>query len=370
MFQNSFKFGRLFNIDLGFTPFWLMIYLFFSLQMATFIAEPGMLGAAVSTPFATVMGFLLVALLYASILAHEFGHSLTARHFGINTKRIILHIFGGVALLEGEPKSPKQEFWITVMGPFVSLVLAVGFWALYVVSAFTGSELGQVGFGFLATVNSFMFLFNLLPGFPMDGGRLVRSALWAFTGNYLKSTKIAGFGGQLVGYGIAALGVFRLFYTEIGMVGGVLNIIVGFFIARLAVQAVREAEFTNIYRTKKVRDYLRRNLQIIPADSTVYDAEQIMRMSFGQEMFPVIHNGKIIGQISQASLNSVQPHQFHWIRVGEICQPIESGQMISADLLAINALEKLSAGRFSSLAVFEGRRLVGFIYGSDLLNLR
>ncbi|MGF1573134.1 MAG: site-2 protease family protein [Sumerlaeia bacterium] len=370
MFQNSVKIGRLFGIDLGFTPFWLMIYLFFSLQMAGVISQGGLLSTQISTPLATGLGFLLIGLLYVSIIAHEYGHSLTARIFGINTKRIILHVFGGVALLEGEPKSPKEEFWITIMGPAVSFFLALLFLGFYFLSLITGFEVGQLGFGFLATINGFMFVFNLLPGFPMDGGRLVRAGIWAFTGDYLKSTRIAGMGGKLVGYSIAALGVYRMFFTEIGIFNGVLNVMIGFFIANLASRVVKEAEFTNIYRNKTVRDYLRPNIQVLQADATVYEAGSLMRLFMNQEMFPVVHNNKIIGHVSQQILNTVQPHQYHWVHLGEICQPIETNRIISADLLAINALEKLSAGKFSSLAVFEGRKLLGFIYGVDLMNQR
>jgi Zn-dependent protease len=312
------------------------------------------------------MSVLLVILLYGSILAHEFGHALTARAFGIGTKKIVLHLFGGVALIESEPERPRDEFWITAAGPAVSLALAALFGAGWAAALGLGApSLFAEGFMYLTLMNAILAIFNCLPGFPMDGGRVLRAALWAMTGDYLFATRLAAWGGVAVGLGLSTLGVFLF----INGGSGLLMILLGLFLVYLARLSARQAEVTAAFQGRTVRDFLRPVRAVIPRDMLLSDVAHLYFGRFDGGHFPVVEGDRLLGRLTEAELRRYEPRQWDWVTAREAMAPYEPSSVLRPTMPALKALQQLASEQSPCAAVFEGRRLLGFVYFKDLAQL-
>ncbi|MBS3957270.1 MAG: site-2 protease family protein, partial [Clostridiales bacterium] len=232
----SFRLGRLFGIPLEINPTWLIIFVLVStsLSLSYFPAAfPG------RNPWVNVSsGVITTLLFFASIVIHELSHSLVARTGGIKVRKVTLFMFGGVAEMEQEPSSPGRELVMALAGPFASFVLAAMFFMGYVTAVSLGvSNVAWAPLQYLSFINFWVGVFNLLPGFPLDGGRVLRALLWGASGNHLKATLWASRAGQFIGYAMVALAV-------IGVLQGAFDLIwlglIGWFIATLAEGSYRQ----------------------------------------------------------------------------------------------------------------------------------
>ncbi len=355
------KLGKLFGIEVGLNKSWFLVFIFLVYSISSNMTSTGELPAAQALPFAVMTGLLI----YLSILAHEFGHALTAKAFGINVRTIILHIFGGVAMLDSEPRRPRDEFWITVAGPAVSFLLAgcfLGAWGL-------GSWM-QWPFAivklllYVGMINLILGIFNCLPGFPMDGGRVVRSILWAATGDYLLATRVASWGGVGVGALICVWGASNIFGGDPG--GGLLNLLLGMFLISLARASSRQAEFIALFQGLTARDVMRPVRAVVPAATP---ADEVLSHYFGVvggDSLPVVQGSRLLGYVRAEDIRMLQPHQAPWIRAEELCRPYETSLIIAPNDEAMTIMERLARVRRHSVPVFEGRRLLGFVFDEDL----
>ncbi len=358
--RNFVKFGRIFGIETGLSLNWFIMF-----AIAVYVSTPQTAQAlAVSDAAAGLITIVAILLVYASILAHEFGHALTARAFGIETRRITLHLFGGVAMLDGEPARPREEFWITVAGPGVSFVLG-GMFGLAWVAGHGAGIAGPFTFvtGCVAVMNVFIAVFNCLPGFPMDGGRIVRSAIWAATDDYLLATRIASWGG----FGVAAL---LLLWAVAAIAGGdftagAIRVLFAVFLVSLARQSYRQAVVMAPFRDKKVRDFMRPIRAVVSSGTLVSDvvADYLRPMQIDQ--LPVIDGDKLLGCVSVRDIESHEPRQWAWIRAAEVMKPYAPHNIIDPDEDAVKALHRFGRNGQHSFAVFKGRQLLGHIVDRD-----
>lgn len=364
----SLRIGRLFGIDVGIDVSWLLIFAVLTYSLSREFAGELGVGSASALVFAAVTTLLM----YASVLAHEYGHALTARFFGIRTARIILHLFGGVAFLESEPRRPRDEFWITVAGPAVSFVLAALFgavaWALYL-----GDAPGQVRLivETVAFINLSLGIFNCLPGFPMDGGRVVRSALWAATGDLLLATRIAALGGGLVGLlmiGLGGLGVLAAMATGDASfaLGGLLQLLLGGFLINLAWMSARQTEVQQKLDNLKVHRLMRPVSAVVPADLPVARVMEAYRGPNMPEHFPVVDGARLLGNLSLRHIDALPERQWEWVRARELARPYQLEHTLNLQTGALDALRLMQRLNRSCAPVFEGRRLVGFVFHRDI----
>ena len=248
--RQSFSLGRVFGIEVRVHATWLLAFAFVTWGLANgyfrFIAPRQGLG------FPLLLGALSALLLFASVLVHEFSHSLVARALGMRVRDITLFIFGGVSNIGGEAISARNEFLISIVGPLTSLALASVFWLVAqsiggttVVDLLFGSARGLRGMtplaailNYLASVNLLLGVFNLVPAFPLDGGRVFRSILWGTTHRFDRATRIAALVGQGFGFLMIGLGLVRIFVGDVA--GGVWTIFIGWFLAQAAGAAQRE----------------------------------------------------------------------------------------------------------------------------------
>jgi Zn-dependent protease len=247
--QGSFKLARLFGIDVRVHATWILAFVVVSWGLASgyfrFLVPRQAFGTALE------LGGVAAVLLFASVLVHEFSHSLVARALGLRVRDITLFIFGGVSNIGGEARSPRDEFLISFVGPLTSLVLAALFWALgQVIGPLPGlgALLGSPRFvtttspvaalvGYLAFANLALGVFNLLPAFPLDGGRVLRSIVWRTTGNFERATSVAAILGQGLAFVLIALGIVRV---VTGDFGGVWTAFIGWFLSQAAGATRRE----------------------------------------------------------------------------------------------------------------------------------
>ena len=192
--RNAIPLFRLFGIQVDLDYSWFLVFLLIVWSLMTgyyFMAYPEW-----STGFQLILAVITALLFFASILAHEFGHGLVAIRTGISVHRITLFIFGGIAQIAQEPRRARDEFLMALAGPAVSLILAAGFSTLWLLSRFLGWQPVTLVAGWLGAINLMLALFNLIPGFPLDGGRIFRAIVWGITGSLTRATHIAGRAGQ------------------------------------------------------------------------------------------------------------------------------------------------------------------------------
>ncbi len=206
--RGSFRLGRIFGIEIRIHYTWLLIFFLVAWSLAQgFFPETN---PEWDTATYWITGIVASLLLFVSVLLHELAHSLVAQAQGIPVRSITLFIFGGVSRIEKEAEKPKAEFVMAIVGPLTSLALAGLFWGLLQIVQNSDSQLAAILL-YLALINALLAAFNLLPGFPLDGGRILRSILWSTTGNLTKATNIAATVGRLLGWALIAFGVFQLF---------------------------------------------------------------------------------------------------------------------------------------------------------------
>lgn len=362
--SNSIKIGKLFGIEVGVNITWFLIFFVLVFSMAGSIEELSGLSTVMSTAWAVVATLLL----FASVIAHEYGHALTARTFGIGTHKIILHVFGGIAFLESEPRKPLHEFFIALAGPAVSIALALVFglmwWALDF--QFYSNVAGMV-IGNLAILNLFLGVFNCVPGFPLDGGRVVRAIVWGATGQYLFATRVAAWGGVIVGglisfSGLLSLvGVFGPAYA-----GGILRFFLGLFVIHLALLSMRQAVVVAAFQGRTVRDLMQPVRIVVPARMALSDVNERFFAQLNVDHLPVVDGDRLLGYISREDIQAAEPRQLPWIRAHEAVHPYQPSELLAPGAAAITALERLSRTRRLSLPVFQGRRLLGHVTHHDI----
>lgn len=207
-----------------------------------------------------LIGSLSTFLFFGSVIAHELAHSVYANRSGLEIKRITLFVFGGAAELHEEPRSPRQEFLMAAAGPAMSILLSILFLGVTVFGFYFDALSVQVVGAMLASINFILALFNLLPGFPLDGGRIFRSIMWKLTGNFEQATKIAAAGGQLLAYLLIGLGIYRV--TQGVWLAGFWIIFIALFLRSAAINGYRQSLAQRVLQEFKVRDFMRPSLPL------------------------------------------------------------------------------------------------------------
>lgn len=310
------------------------------------------------------MGVAAAIGLFVSIVLHELSHSLVARRYGIPMRGITLFIFGGVAEMEDEPPSAKSEFLMAIAGPVSSYVIAGIVLALNAVAPWPRPVGGVLEY--LAWINAVLATFNLIPAFPLDGGRVLRSALWAWKKSLRRATRIAsrfgtGFAFLLVGLGVVS------FFTG-NLVGGIWWILIGLFVRGASQQSYQSLLVRQALSGEPVERFMKRDPVTVerwlPVDRLVED----FIYTYHFKMFPVVDNGRLVGCVTTRDVKALPREDWSMRTVGDITSACDPHNTISQATDAMTALSTMQHYQVSRLAVVDGDRLVGIIALRDLIS--
>lgn len=365
----SYRLGRAFGIPVEANLSWVIIFVLVSLSLGSSY-YPSLPEAAEAPRLVLALAGVATALLFfASIVAHELSHALVTRHFGGHVEKITLFIFGGVAELTDEPTSPGREFLMAAAGPGMSLLLAAVTFALFA---------GAISQGFpwyvwaplqyLATINLFVGVFNLLPGFPLDGGRVLRSILWGVTGDILKATRWAARSGQFIGWTMVAYAVLGILGV-IRAAGDVLWLgLIGWFIVWLAGSSYRQQLVRSRLSGITARSIMTSSPQTVAGELTV---EQLAHEHFlgGQHTrYPVLFAGAVHGLVTLADIQAVDRSEWSIVRVIDVANRDLATLSVAADTHVDELLPLFASDKPGALLVVGENRLIGIITRADVIS--
>ncbi|MEH2300231.1 MAG: site-2 protease family protein [Nostoc sp.] len=342
--QTNWKIGSLFGIPLFLDPLWFVILGLATLNFGVAYQEWG-------NVIAWSAGIVMALLLFGSVLLHELGHSLVARSQGIKVNSITLFLFGGIAAIEEESKTPFKAFQVAIAGPLVSIILF--FLLRLVVTVISDTSPLSVMVGDLARINLVVALFNLIPGLPLDGGQVLKAALWQITGNRFQAVHWATKAGQILGYGAIALGFVVDFLTR--------ELVVGLWIAMLGWFAVRNANsYDNVTTLQEsllkvvAADAMTRDFRVVDADQTLRSfADLYLLETAPSQVYFAASDGRYRGLVSIDDLRLIERSQWETQTVNSIARPLtEIPTVAEATTIAevINKLENEQLPRITVLS--------------------
>ncbi len=361
--MRSFRLGSVLGIEIRIDVSWFVIFflILWTFSREVFPAEyPGMAGGVY-----LAMGLVGALLFFSSLLAHELSHSVVARHRGIPVEGITLFIFGGMARTRMESRTPGEELLVAGVGPLSSLVIGVVFGAIYWVGSRLGWTPAVTGVAaYLAFLNVVLALFNLLPGFPLDGGRLLRAAIWRGTGDLRKATRVATLFGEGLAYVAIAAGLYQAYLGEV--VNGLWLALVGWFVRNAARSSYRQFAVVHALDAVPASEAMTRWPETVPPAMTL---EQLVGFDRQRhfEVYPVVGpDGRALGVINLAQLHGLPPSEFPVRTVGEIMVAAQPGLEVAPDESMGHVLDKLQASAVGRLLVVRDGRLEGIITPADV----
>lgn len=377
----GFRIGRLFGIDIRIDWTWLIIFALVTYSLGFVLGE---LQVDWEPELRWGIAAASALLFFVSVLAHELAHSLVSQAYGNPVDSITLFLFGGVAEIREEPETARGEFFMAIVGPLSSLViggvllLLVGLLAEPVAPAEDPAALiGQLGpIALMATwvgsVNLVLAAFNMIPGFPLDGGRVLRSILWAITGNLRAATRWATWVGQGFGWLMIVSGISMVFGVTIpflgtGLVNGLWLAFIGWYLNRAAEQSYQRVVIQDILEGVPVTRMMRRDP---PTTSPSESVERLVYegiMGTDEHAFPVLDNGQLKGIVTLADVRSVPQDRWPETKVREIMTPVKECALTSSDRDAAEAMNKLATCDVHELPIMDNGQLAGVLRRQDLI---
>ncbi len=312
-----------------------------------------------------IAGLVATLLFFASVMLHELAHSLMAIRHGIDIPEITLFIFGGVSRLSQEPSDPKTEFKIAVVGPLTSFALAAAFGALRVALQGFEPSLIVVVIGYLTWINLALGIFNLVPGFPLDGGRILRAFLWWRTGSLTRATKVASDFGKGFAMAIMILGALQIFAGA--LINGLWFIFIGMFLRGMSVQGYEQLVMRKSLEGVQVDEVMVREVVSVPSDLPIDQLVHDYFLHYAYRGFPVVDNGRVLGVVSIAAVRQLPREVYDNRRVADIMTPLQEDLLIEGNASLAEALMKMSREEQDRLLVLQGDRLAGLVTKTGLL---
>jgi Zn-dependent protease/predicted transcriptional regulator len=378
----GFKIGQVLGITIRVDWSWLIIFALVAWNLSAVFgsAHPNW---TTGKDWSLAIGAAI--LFFASVLAHELAHSLVARARGMPVRNITLFLFGGVSNIQREPSSPRAEFVMAIVGPLTSVVLGVVLLALAL--ALGGplptavpnatSFVGRLNAGvtlllWLGSINVILGVFNMIPGFPLDGGRVLRSILWAIVRDLRRATRWAAWVGQGIGWLMIVAGIAMVFGIQIpffgtGLLSGLWLAFIGWFLSNSASQSYRQVVIRDVLGDVAVQQVMRRNPPTVPAGITVGSLIHDYVMTSDDSAFPVLDNGQIRGLVTLQDVRAVPREAWETTSIEDIMSPIDRLVAVTPEENAADALDKLARRDVRQLPVLQDGGLVGLLRRQDIV---
>lgn len=314
-----------------------------------------------------LMGFAGALGLFASIVTHELAHSIVARRNGVHMHGITLFVFGGVAEMTDEPRTPGVELKMAIAGPLMSVALSILFYGAYRAAGAGALPVPLVGvFGYLATINLVLAAFNLVPAFPLDGGRVLHAILWRRKGDLRAATRITGALGSAFGFAMILWGTVRLLQGQ--LVGGVWIIILGLFLRSVARTAEQRLLVHLALERETVDRFVHPEPVTVPPEMPLAEFVERFVYRFREKMFPVVDAGRLVGLVSTEQVKKVPRAEWPARAVGDVAARAGPENTVTPDAGAEELLHRFEKEPQAKLLVAEGDHLVGTVSKRDLLD--
>jgi Zn-dependent protease/predicted transcriptional regulator len=365
MFGRRFKIFRLLGFDVYIDVSWFFIAVLVTWSLATgLFKSQTMFAELIDKPeIRWAMGVAGALLFFASIVLHEFAHSVVARRFGIQMRGITLFIFGGVAEMTQEPPHAKAEFWVAIAGPIMSVLLGV----LFLLAGVFASPVPVRGvLLYLGFINLILVAFNMIPAFPLDGGRVLRSALWATRGDLRWATRVTSTIGGVFGILLIVFGLINMLMFG-NFIGGMWWVLIGMFLRQAASLSYQHVLVRRALEGEPVRRFMKTNPIVVPAHTSIADLVQNYVYTHHHKMFPVADDGQLLGCVTTQNIKSLPPEEWPQHRVSEIAHPCNDDNTVTPETDAMEALSKMNRTGASRLLVVDQGRLVGVLTLKDLM---
>jgi len=354
--------GQIWGIPIGLHLSWFLVFglVTSSLAVGYFPVEYPEL-----TPIAYwFLGSITSILFFGSVLLHELGHSILAIRNEIPVHSITLFVFGGVARIGREPRTPVAEFRIAIAGPLTSLALAAGFAGLWQFDRHIPYLAAPTLW--LARINFILAVFNMIPGFPLDGGRVLRSVVWKFTGNYLGSTQIAAFTGQLIAFGFIGWGVFTVLRGN--LFNGLWLVFIGWFLQNAAATSYSQANMRELLKGTKVAQVMSTECMRIPSQLPLSRLINDHILTGGNRCFLVTEGDVLRGILTLRDISKTPRSNWDRITTGEVMLPWEKLVQVHPEMELLEALQKMDDNNIAQVPVTRNSRLAGMLSREQVLH--
>lgn len=354
--------GRVAGIDVRLDPSWFIVF-----ALITFTLHSGMRYAHPDVPgwhvwLASLIGSFVF---FGSILAHELSHSLVAKGMGLDVHGVTLFLFGGVSGLKNEPRRPAEEAAIAVVGPATSIALGLVFLGIQFV--FPSGTVARDITGWLGFINLMLAAFNMLPGFPLDGGRLLRSLIWGLSGDVAKATRVAAASGTVIAILLMALGLLEILFIPSAMLGGLWLAFIGWFLLTAARQSRAAFDARRVLESLRVDQVMQSDCVEVSPDEPIERLVEKRILRAGPRCYVVARAGVLEGLITLQEIRNVPRENWSRATVGEAMLPLDRVRFVAPSDSLVKALDLMQDAEVNQLPVILDGRMAGMISREDVL---
>ncbi len=363
---SSFKIGKIAGIEIGVHWSWVFILL---LITWSFAGDGGILKEFFpqwSEARRWAVGVVVACIFFLSILLHELSHSLVAKAKGIPVRGITLFVFGGVSNLGREARSASEEFQVAIVGPLTSLAIGAFFTVLWLVLRGPAPDVAAIA-GYLAFINGVIAAFNMLPGFPLDGGRVLRSVVWARNRNLLRATRTASRTGTFVAFGLMGVGAIQFFLGN--PIGGVWMFLIGLFLRSASTASYEQLVIQTALRGVSAAEVARKDCLPVPPDASVAHLVADLMLAGRGRCFPVMAGEEMLGLVTLTDAQRIDRELWPTTAVFHAMTPFDKLRTVSPDEDALRVLQMMGEADVNQVPVVQGRLFVGMVSRADILRL-
>ena len=362
------KLGRIFGVAIGLHYSWIIIALLVTLSLRSqFAVEHPTWAVSTTWAIAVLTGLLF----FVSILLHELSHAAVAKLRGIPVRAITLFALGGVAQIEKDAADAKSEFWMGIIGPITSIVIGI---VCLVLAWLTGWDLNvepasplTAMLMWLGVINIALAVFNMIPGFPLDGGRVLRAIIWWITGDAQRSTRIASTVGKFVAMGFILLGIFR-FFSGAGF-GGLWIAFIGWFLLEAARASGAQVEINERLTGLKVRDVMAQQFPTVDTNANLQTFVHDHVLTTGHRCFVVLEQGTPAGIITQHEVKAIEKARWPYTTVGDVMRSMDGLRTIGPERPVSEALELMGREDVNQMPVVQSGKLEGIISRAHIVRV-